>query len=194
MQTINPIADRSPNQWLQSYYFLRAGVSIAWIILAVAVGKGNPAIGAALLVAYPAWDAFANYLDARRSGGLGANRPQQFNFIVSVIVAIAIGWALTIGMSTAIKVFGGWAIFAGLLQLATGVKRWKTSGGQWAMVLSGAQSALAGAFFFKQAGSGIALDVTTVAPYAGFGAFYFLVSAIWLLIRNARRRSATPAR
>lgn len=194
MQSVTPIPDRSPNRWLQTYYFLRAGVSIAWIVLAVIVGKHSPVVGAVLLVAYPAWDALANYLDARRSGGLAANPPQLFNFFVSIIVAIAIGWALTIGMAAAIKVFGAWAIFAGVLQLATAVRRWKTSGGQWAMVLSGAQSAAAGVFFFQQAGSGSPLDVTTVAPYAGFGAFYFLVSAIWLTVRNARQRTDTLAR
>lgn len=194
MQSTTPTSDRSPNQWLRTYYFLRTGVSLAWIALAVFVGMHNPTIGAVLLVAYPTWDAFANYLDAHRSGGLGANPPQMFNFVVSVIVALAIGLALTIGMAAAIKVFGAWAIFAGLLQLAAAVRRWKTSSGQWAMVLSGAQSALAGAFFFKQASSGIPLDVTTVAPYAAFGAVYFLISAIWLTVKNGRLRSSAPAR
>jgi hypothetical protein len=54
------------------------------------------------------------------------------------------------------------------------------------MILSGAQSALAGVFFVKMAG-GPAVDVlTTVAPYAAFGAFYFLVSALWLTVRGAK--------
>ncbi len=179
--------------WLQRYYFLRAGVSIAWIALAVVVGRQNAAIGAVLLVLYPAWDALANYIDARRTGGLGANGTQMFNFIVSVVTAIAIGVALTSGMVATIKVFGVWAILSGLLQLATAVRRWKSAGGQWVMILSGAQSAAAGAFFFKQASSGIALDVTTVAPYAGLGAFYFLLSAIWVTVKNARARSAVQS-
>ncbi len=192
MQSANPASNQSPNQWLQTYYFLRTGVSIAWIVLAVVLGRHNSAIGAVLLVAYPAWDAFANYLDARKSGGLASNPPQMFNFVVSVIIALVIGWALTIGMAATIKVFGAWAIFAGLLQLATAVRRWKTSGGQWVMILSGAQSAAAGALFFKQAGSGLPLDVTTVAPYAGVGALYFLISAIWLTVKNSRQRSNAP--
>lgn len=194
MQSITTTSDSSPNQWLQTYYYLRAGVSVVWIALAVVVGKDNPAIGAALLIAYPAWDAFANYLDARRNGGLGSNPPQMFNFMVSIIIAATIGWTLTVGMDATIKVFGAWAIFSGLLQLSTAVRRWKTSGGQWAMILSGAQSAAAGIFMFKQAGSGIPLDVTTVAPYAGFGAFYFLISAIWVTVKNVRQRSSAPAR
>ncbi|AYN96845.1 DUF308 domain-containing protein [Pseudomonas sp. LTJR-52] len=182
------------NTWLQTYYLLRFAVSVVWIILAVVLGRHNPAIGATLLVAYPLWDALANYLDARKSGGLGSNPPQLLNVIVSVFVGIAIGWSLTFGMAAAIKVFGTWAIVAGLLQLAVAVRRWKTAGGQWAMFLSGAQSAAAGAFFFKQAGSGIPLDVTTVAPYAGFGAVYFAIAAIWLTVRNARQRSRALAR
>ncbi len=189
MQNASAISYQPINQWLQSYYFLRTGVSIAWIVLAAVVGKHNPAIGAVLLVAYPAWDAFANYLDARRSGGLGANPSQKFNLVVSVIVALAVCWALSVGMPTVIAVFGAWAIFSGLLQLATGVRRWKTSSGQWPMILSGAQSALAGVFMFHQAHSGMPLDVTTVAPYAAFGAFYFFTSAIWLTVKNIRQRS-----
>lgn len=183
----------SANLWLQRYYFLRAGVSITWIALAVLLGRQNPAIGAALLVLYPAWDALANYVDARRTGGFGANSTQMFNFIISVVTAVAIGIALSAGMVATIKVFGVWAILSGLLQLATAVRRWKSAGGQWVMILSGAQSAAAGAFFFKQASSGIPLDVTTVAPYAGLGAFYFLLSAIWVAVKNARARSAVQA-
>jgi uncharacterized membrane protein HdeD (DUF308 family) len=190
MNSDNSSSHALPNQWLQTYYFLRAGVSILWIVLAIVAGKHNPSVGAVLLILYPAWDALANVIDARRSGGLNQNPPQKFNFIVSTLVAIAIACALTISMNATIQVFGIWAIFSGLLQLAASVRRWKTSDGQWAMILSGAQSTLAGVFMFKQASSGMALDVTTVAPYAAFGVVYFLISAIWLTVKNARKRSA----
>ena len=73
-----------------------------------------------------------------------------------------------------LAVFGIWATAAGLAQLTTGVRRWRTSGAQWAMILSGAQSMLAGVFFVTQAG--LAKITVDVAPYAAFGAFYFLVS------------------
>jgi uncharacterized membrane protein HdeD (DUF308 family) len=190
MQSATATSDRSLSHWLQTYYFLRTGVSVVWIALAVFVGKHNPAIGAVLLIAYPAWDALANYIDARTSGGLGANPSQKFNFVVSIIIALAVCWALGVGMPMVITVFGAWAIFSGVLQLATGVRRWRTASGQWPMILSGAQSALAGAFMFRQAHSGMPLDVTTVAPYAAFGAFYFLISAIWVTVKNVRQRSA----
>ncbi len=186
MSSAHPLSPQSSSQWLQAYYFLRAGISVGWIALAVLLGPG---IGAALLIAYPAWDALANLLDARRNGGLGRNPTQMLNVVVSVGTAVAIAWALTLGMAATLNVFGAWAILSGLLQLATAVRRWKRESGQWVMILSGAQSAAAGAFFLKLASSGIPLDVTTVAPYAALGAVYFLISAIWLTVRNARQRS-----
>jgi len=87
---------------------------------------------------------------------------------VSLIVAAAIIWSLSVSINATIKVFGIWAIFSGLLQLSASLRRWKSSNGQWAMILSGAQSALAGIFMFRQASSDMHLNVTTVAPYAAF--------------------------
>lgn len=190
MRTNTLLSAKAQNQWLHSYYYIRAAGSLVWITLAVLIGKNNPATGAVLLVLYPAWDAIANYLDASRSGGLSVTPPQKFNFIVSLLVAAAIIWALSISMNATIKVFGLWAIFSGVLQLSASVRRWKQANGQWAMILSGAQSALAGVFMFKQASSNMALDVTTVVPYAAFGVFYFLISAITLTIKKSRRNRA----
>ncbi|PZV36658.1 hypothetical protein B5V02_20720 [Mesorhizobium kowhaii] len=105
---------------------------------------------------------------------------------------VAVGIALGESMNTVLAVFGVWAVLSGLFQLATAVRRWK-SGAQWAMVLSGAQSALAGIFFVKMAGSAATIDIANVAPYAAFGAFYFLVSAVWLTVSDVRRKSAQAA-
>jgi uncharacterized membrane protein HdeD (DUF308 family) len=90
-------------------------------------------------------------------------------------------------MNAVLSVFGIWASLAGILQLVTGVRRWKSFGAQWAMILSGAQSALAGGFFVAQSLGAATPAVTTVAPYAGFGAFYFLLSAVLLTISSRRR-------
>lgn len=193
MKSHKSASSPTTNQWLAAYYFLRAGVSLAWIALAVLLGRHDAALAALLLVIYPAWDAFANYLDARRNGGLIRNPTQTLNLVISAVVTVAIGWALTLGMPATIKVFGTWAILSGLLQLATAVRRWKTSSGQWVMILSGAQSAAAGVFFFKVAASGAALGVVTVAPYATLGAVYFLISAVWLRVRNRRRHANARA-
>ncbi len=173
---------------LKRYYFLRAGVSIAWIAAAIAVGAGNPLASGLLLVAYPAWDALANAMDARSNGGLRANPPQAFNLAVSLVVAAAVLVALQAAPSRVLTVFGVWAGFSGLLQLIAGVRRWRSVGGQWPMVLSGAQSILAGVFMIARSLSsgGHAPAAIDVAPYAGFGAFYFLIAAVALALKGRR--------
>lgn len=183
---------QSSTAWLKSYYFTRFAVSTAWVLLAFTVAKTIPPLAATMLVAYPAWDALANFVDAQRTGGLNRNKTQLLNFVISIITTVVVAIALGKSMNAVLAVFGVWAVLSGLFQLATAVRRWK-SGAQWAMVLSGAQSALAGIFFVKMADSAATIDITNVAPYVAFGAFYFLVSAIWLTVSDARRKSAQAA-
>lgn len=180
------------SQWLKSYYFIRAGVSVAWVAAAFTVGRSMPPVAAALLIAYPAWDAIANIVDARQSGGLRANPSQALNVLVSAVTTLAVAIALGQSLHAVLAVFGAWAILAGLFQLVTGVRRWKT-GAQWAMVLSGAQSALAGTIFIVRATGAATPGITDIAPYAAFGAFYFLVSAVWLTVALARGAQARGA-
>jgi uncharacterized membrane protein HdeD (DUF308 family) len=177
----------SPSDWLKRYYFLRFAVAAAWVGLAFTLARDMPQLAAVMLVAYPAWDAVANLVDARRNGGLAANKPQMLNTAVSLLTALAVAFALGRSMHAVLGVFGVWAALAGLFQLAAGLRRWASHGAQWAMILSGAQSALAGFFFVKMAGGPGVIGITNVAPYAAFGAFYFLVSAVWLTIGDLRR-------
>jgi len=172
---------------LQRYYFLRARVAAFWVVAAFTIGAANPLVGGVLLVLYPAWDAFANARDAQASGGFRANPPQALNTAVSAVVTLAVAAALQIDMHLVLAIFGAWAILAGVLQLVAGVRRWRVYGAQWAMILSGAQSALAGGFFIQQSTAPATPSITTVAPYAAFGAFYFLVSAIALWVKDHRR-------
>lgn len=181
------------HHWLKIYYFTRGAVSIGWIALALTVASHAPLLAGALLVAYPAWDALANYIDAEKSGGLRSNLSQTLNLVVSALTTASVAIALGISMNAVLAVFGVWAILSGLFQLVTAVRRWKSYGAQWAMILSGAQSALAGAFFLKQAAGSTIPDITTITPYAAFGAFYFLVSAIWLTVKDARFRPVRVA-
>jgi len=169
---------------LRNYYLVRAGVAALWVAAAFTIGTREPFAAAALLIAYPAWDALANWVDAARSGGLARNPSQALNLAVSGITAVAVAAAIG-NMHAVLGVFGVWAILAGLLQLATGVRRWRTFGAQWAMVLSGAQSALAGGFFLSKALASALPGIADVAPYAAFGAFYFAVSAAWLFFRRS---------
>lgn len=178
------------SRWLRGYYLTRAVVSAGWVSLAFTIGKHAPDIAGALLIAYPVWDALANWADAAKSGGLRQNRSQALNVIVSALTAIAVAIALNIaGMGAVFSVFGVWAILSGAFQLETGLRRWKSFGAQWVMVLSGAQSALAGIFFVKLGSGPVAPDISAIAGYAGVGAFYFLLSAAWLTFAGYRRRA-----
>jgi uncharacterized membrane protein HdeD (DUF308 family) len=179
----------NPSQWLRSYYFARAIFSIAWVAAAVALA-GQSAIASVLLVIYPAWDAAANLVDARVNGGLKANPSQTLNVGASTIVTVIVILAVVKDTYAVLAVFGVWAILSGILQLYTGVRRWRSYGAQWAMILSGAQSALAGGFMIKQSFGIVPPTILDVAPYAGFGAFYFLLSAVWLTVAANRETSA----
>ncbi|GAS98132.1 transmembrane protein [Mycolicibacterium canariasense] len=174
--------------WLKRYYFARAAFSIVWVGAAVSLADAATAVVATLLLIYPAWDAAANVVDARRNGGLRSNPTQAFNTVVSSVTTIAVAVALASSMNDVLRVFGIWASLSGLLQLATAVRRWKSHGAQWPMIISGIQSTAAGVSFVIKAGGPVAPQVDAIAPYAAFGAFYFLISALWLTFTQARRR------
>ncbi|SRR6266568_8195923 len=182
-------APADQEQWLKLYYFIRAAFSVAWVVAAFTVGQSSAVIAGVLFAAYPAWDAAANWLDALRSGGLSQNRTQALNVLVSLAATAAVILALQTSMNWVLGVFGAWAILSGLLQLGTAVRRWRRHGAQWAMVLSGGQSALAGGFFIVQAAMPASPSIANVAGYAAVGALYFLVSAIWLTVSEWRRRA-----
>ncbi|MEX3972592.1 DUF308 domain-containing protein [Paraburkholderia caribensis] len=178
---------RAQNErWLTRYYFVRTAFSVVWVVLAFSVGH-FPVTAVALLVVYPAWDALANYIDASRNGGMAENPTQTINVIISAVATVAVMVAL--GLNWVLGVFGAWAVLSGLLQLATAVRRWKHLGAQWAMILSGGQSALAGAFFLTQSGAPTHSAISRVAGYAAVGAVYFLVSALWLSVGQLRRKA-----
>ncbi|MEP7453309.1 DUF308 domain-containing protein [Phyllobacterium sp. SB3] len=181
----------SPTQpgWLRSYYFTRAIFSVAWVAAAILFSTQSHLV-ILLLVIYPAWDALANLVDARVNGGLKANPSQAFNVAVSAIMTIAVIVTVSTSMFAVLAAFGVWAIFSGVLQLYTGVRRWRHYGAQWPMILSGAQSALAGAFMISRSIGTVVPTILDIAPYAAFGAFYFLLSAIWLVVAASRKAAA----
>ena len=174
--------------WLTSYYSARAAFSIVWVVLAFTIATGAPVLAGALLILYPAWDALANVVDAQRNGGLRRNLTQSLNAIVSIVTTAAVAASLGMSMFAVLGVFGVWATLSGIFQLATGIRRWKTLGAQWAMVLSGAQSAVVGVTFLAKANGSAVPTIADVAPYAAFGAFYFLLSATWLVVSDRRSR------
>jgi uncharacterized membrane protein HdeD (DUF308 family) len=170
---------------LRNFYLLRAGAAFIWVALAILLASAPVPVVGLLLVLYPTWDAFANVIDARRSGGLQINPGQKYNAIASAVTAacMAIAFALH-GNAGGVLVFGAWAFLAGIFQLAVGIRRRKL-GGQLFMIVSGAQSALAGVFFIMKS-FGEAPTIAQLAPYAAFGGSYFLLSALWLTFKRNR--------
>lgn len=189
MTTAPATTDTDTDAWLTRYYFTRAVFSLAWVGAAVSLAHSGGAVVAALLLIYPAWDAGANIVDAQRHGGFRRNPTQTFNAAVSVVTTLSVAVALSTGMNAVLGVFGVWAALSGLLQLATGARRWRTHGGQWPMIVSGIQSTAAGIMFLLQATGPGTPQITDIAPYAGFGAFYFLIAAVWLTVRTVRARA-----
>lgn len=179
--------------WLRKLYFVRAAFSFVWVALALIVAKQSPLLATGLLIVYPAWDALANWLDARMTGGMKANPTQTLNMWMSTVVAIAVTVSLVLQVQIALVIFGAWAVVSGLLQLATAIRRRKSNRGQWVMMLSGAQSALAGGFFITQQG-GSAPVLQTLVGYAGVGAVYFLISGLVILFANRGAKLASSPR
>lgn len=164
---------------LRRLYFIRAAFSITWVILVTIFADKSFELAKALLIIYPAWDVVGTLLDIRANPNGTSKTPQYINAVISVITALAVGIALQTGVPEALIVFGAWAILTGLIQLVLGLRRKKTLGGQWPMIISGGQSMLAGISFIVLAHDPTK-GIASLAGYAGFGAFYYLLAAFRL--------------
>jgi len=164
---------------LRNLYFLRAVFSIVWVILVSVFAKTNAGIASILFIIYPAWDFIATWLDIRANPPAASRTPQYLNAAISCVTTVAVAGALQTGIPEALIVFGIWAILTGLIQLILGLRRRKQLGGQWPMILSGGQSMLAGGAFIVMAHAPNQ-GISSLAGYAAFGAFYFLLAAIRL--------------
>ncbi|SKB77685.1 DUF308 domain-containing protein [Dyadobacter psychrophilus] len=164
---------------LRALYFTRAAFSILWVLLVTAFANTNATVAMVLFIIYPAWDVIATFFDIRSSPPAASKLPQYVNVVIGITTTIAVIVALQKGIAEALIVFSAWAILTGLIQLILGLRRRKQMDGQWPMILSGGQSMLAGVSIFLGAhkpGTG----VNTLAGYAAFGAFYFLLAAFRL--------------
>lgn len=166
---------------LRTLYFVRAAFSIVWVILVALFAKTSFNIASALLIIYPAWDVLGTILDIRAQNTGASKMPQYINAAISAITTIAVGFALEKGVPEAIIVFGIWAILTGLIQLILGLRRRIIMGGQWPMVISGGQSTLGGISFILLAHDPT-MGIASLAGYAAFGAFYYLLAAFRLKI------------
>jgi len=174
---------------LRKLYFIRAAFSVVWVILVALFAKTSMEISTVLLIIYPAWDVVGTFLDIRANHSNPFKTPQYVNAVISGITTVAVGIALQKGIPEALMVFGAWAIGTGLIQLILGLRRRKFLGGQWPMIISGGQSIIGGTSFILLAHDPTK-GITSLAGYAAFGAFYYLLAA-FRLSKTVNRGIAT---
>jgi uncharacterized membrane protein HdeD (DUF308 family) len=160
---------------LRRLYFVRFVFAAVWAVIIAVIGSRLNAGTVTLLILYPAFDVASAIFDARSS----RDRALYANIAISTLAAIGLAVATANDIPTVLRAWGAWAIVAGAVQLFVAIKRRRALGGQWAMILSGGISVLAGAGFAGQAGS--ATSVKGIAGYAALGGVFFLISAIRLL-------------
>jgi hypothetical protein len=176
---------------LRSLYLIRVVFSLIWVALvsttsASLVSTDRPTvIAAVLLVVYPLWDAIATLLEPRLTGTGSTNRVSTINLGLGLATTAGMIIAVFSTIGTALLVFGVWALLSGAVQLVVAIRRRRTVGAQWPMVISGGQSVLAGATVAATSASATS-GLSTVAGYSAFGAFWFLVSVIALSVRSRR--------
>jgi uncharacterized membrane protein HdeD (DUF308 family) len=167
---------------LRRLYLVRFGFALVWAVLLFLTASDSSPLTAVLLVLYPVFDVAAAVVDVRsqRVGGsrTGSTVGLVVNITVSTLAALGLAVALTSGIPAALRVWGAWALLAGALQLVVAVGR-RRLGGQWALIISGALSMVAGTTFVVQSFAPGA-SLVTVAGYALLGGVFFLVSALRL--------------
>lgn len=164
---------------LRKLYFLRFAFAVVWAALLFATADTLGPLSAALLVVYPLFDVACAVVDLRSARAAGGPvRGLYVNIALSTLTGVGLAVAATSGIPAVLRVWGVWAVTAGLVQLAVGAAR-RRLGGQWAMIVSGAISTFAGASFFAQAGKDDA-SLANLAGYAFLGGVFFLVSALRL--------------
>ena len=183
MDTSSPGATtRLDDASLITLYLVRGALAIVWagVFATVSSSLTTPAI--VLLILYPGIDVVASLYDARRNRGV--DRIQLVNAVLSAIALVGVAVATNYDARAVLHVFGAWAIVSGLVQLAVVLRRRSELGPQWAMLVSGGVSTIAGVAFTVMAE---ATDpaLTSLAGYAAFGGVLFVVSA--LLLRTDRR-------
>ncbi|MBO1330773.1 hypothetical protein [Streptomyces sp. VRA16 Mangrove soil] len=164
---------------LRKLYLLRFAFAAVWAALLFTTADSLNLAGRTLLVLYPLFDAACAVVDLRSTRAAGSALTRLYvNIGLSVLTAVALAVALASGIPAVLRVWGVWAVTAGVTQLALGLVR-RQWGGQWPMIVSGAISTLAGVSFFLQAGNGAA-TLRNLAGYAFLGGVFFLVSALRL--------------
>ncbi|MFC9427665.1 hypothetical protein [Streptomyces sp. NPDC056987] len=179
MDTLVGATPTSTSAALRRLYFLRFAFATVWAALLFATAATLGPTSVALLVLYPLFDVGCAVVDIRSArADDGPVRGLYANIALSALAGVGLAVAATSGIPAVLRVWGAWAVTAGLVQLVVGAGR-RRLGGQWAMIASGAISTVAGASFIVQAGTGDA-SLRSLAGYAFLGGVFFLVSALRL--------------
>ncbi|WP_446743528.1 DUF308 domain-containing protein [Silvibacterium acidisoli] len=175
---------------LRNLYFVRTAFQVLWAAAVISTAAHQPQVAAVLFLLYPLWDVACTIYDLNTFSKSGSSRTSQIvNAVIGVAAAIGIGLTVFQTPIYAVAIFGVWALGAGVLQFVVGfIRRKELGGGQWSMILSGVQSALAGAFFIIL-GLKDKKHIGDIGGYAIFGAFYFLIGGI-LLSRKLAKTNA----
>ncbi|WP_328561024.1 hypothetical protein [Streptomyces coelicoflavus] len=173
---------------LRKLYFARFAFAAVWAALLFATADTLGPLSTTLLLVYPLFDVGAAIVDVRsaRANG-GPAVPLYANIAISSLTVLALALAATSGIPAVLRVWGAWAVTAGIVQLVAGAVR-RRLGGQWPMIASGAISTLAGISFVTQAGADDP-SLGSLAGYAFLGGVFFLASAVRLT-----RGTRNPAR
>ena len=176
---------------LRNLYFTRTAVQLLWACIVIATAASDPALAAGLLILYPLWDVACTVYDLRSSTQSGSPTAQYLNLALGSLATIGIALTAFKSPQQAVVIFGAWAFAAGLAQLAVGISRRKQLGGQWAMILSGLQSAAAGVVFIL-GGLHDKTHIKDLGGYAIFGGVYFLIAG-FLMHRKLSESSRAGA-
>ena len=164
-------------------YFVRFVFAAAWAGTFAAIGSKIDAGSVTLLILYPAFDVAAAIFDVRST----RDRALYVNIAISTAAAIGLAAAAAANIPAVLRAWGVWAIVAGLVQLFVALRR-RALGGQWAMILSGGISVIAGGGFLGLASS--ATSMKLCAGYAALGGLFFLISAVRLLRQGNQTKLA----
>jgi uncharacterized membrane protein HdeD (DUF308 family) len=163
----------------------RVVFALVWAAVVAVVAPGIGWGAAILLALYPLGDVVLVGLDARRSGS-AARVGLAVNAALSLVAAVALVVAATQDVPTVLRVWGAWAVVAGLGQLVVALSRRRVRRGQWPLVASGGLSVVVGIAFVVMA-AGPAPTLTSLAGYAVAGAVFALVGLLRLRSSDSPR-------
>lgn len=163
---------------LRRLYLARFTFAIVWAVLLLASGPDIDPVTATLLVVYPLFDVAAAVVDLRSSRHSRSASGLYVNTVLSAATAVGLVVAAGSGIPAVLRVWGLWAVTAGVVQLVVALGR-RGLAGQLPMVLSGGISVLAGAAFVAMA-AGDDAKLSGIGGYAVLGGVFFLVSALRL--------------